>query len=119
MSRTSRKQSPMTGPQSFPKGKMDGLEVDPNLFRSSIEKYQDGVLRPIYPLPPEPKKEPLSGARTAKGAAGRSRNRPRKQTSSFIKFKAGTLPVENKEPGSAKKILALRLPNGIELEFWS
>lgn len=120
MSRVSTKELNRTGSKSLPESKIDFLEVDPEAFRSSVERHQDRILRPIIkPLSSseskvfsESKKPTLKNERP-------KRQRRHKTDSSFIKLEAGSLPIEEGRSASSKKLLALRLPNGIELEFWS
>ena len=120
MSRISSKQNNMTGAKPLPKSSMDFLEVDPEVFLSTVEKHQERILRPPLKPPPAPDSEELSRSKKAKNRNERPRRRRRrKQPSSFIKLRAGTIPMEKGPSITAKKLLALRLPNGIELEFWS
>ncbi len=50
MSRVSSKQNNMTGAKPLSKSNMDFLEVDPEVFRSSVEKHQERMLRPALSL---------------------------------------------------------------------
>lgn len=120
MSSAAPKKSRDTEKQTLSNNSRNRAPIDASTFRADIERHQMKIhqgrpLRGQTPLMVDAS-EPISPKRSAP-----SKPRKRRGANSFIKIKSEELSSESErlQGNHSKRILALKLPNGIELEFWS
>jgi len=120
MSSATIKRSRVTDQQSSSNSSKDRSPIDPNVFRADIERHQMKIHQG-RPLRGQTNSMGESPGQTIPKQKDSSKRQKRRKTHSFIKIKAGEINSEHKHSpvNQSKRILALKLPNGIELEFWS
>jgi len=98
----------------------DRSPIDPNVFRADIERHQMKIHQGLH-LRRQLSSLGESSEPTKPKKKDPSKRQKRKKRHSFIKIKAGEINSEHKHSpvNQSKRILVLKLPNGIELEFWS
>lgn len=76
-----------------PSPELETLTIDPDIFESTVKRSTHDHLNEL------------------------PRKRRRRKRTSFIKVKGTDIQSEMKS--GSRKLLGLKLPNGIEIEFWS